>query len=144
MPMVPRFAIVVVLTALVAPLASAATPRAMYLRAMEREEAVRPALTGPEVPAKALAEARKVVAAYERLVTAHPASGYTDNALWQAAKLAADVWGQTGEEADRVLATGLFKRLIAGVSFELTPVARTPRARTPPAAPCAGAAERPA
>ena len=109
-----RLAVAVLAVAVAAPLASAATPRAKYLRALEREEAVRPALAAPNIATAALAEARRVIKAYERIVSAHPASGYTDNALWQAAKLAADLWAETGDDGDRVAATGLYKRLIAG------------------------------
>jgi hypothetical protein len=109
-----RLAVAVLACSAAAPLASAATPRAMYLRAQEREDAVRPALAAPHVTTATLAETRRVIKAYERLVAAHPASGYTDNALWQAAKLAADLWAETGNDADRILAVGLYKRLIAG------------------------------
>ena len=70
----------------------------------------------------------------------YPASGYTDNALWQAAKLAADVWAQTGKDTDRVLATGLYKRLIAGypssslVARARPELARLQRAKAAPGA----------
>jgi N-acetylmuramoyl-L-alanine amidase len=109
-----RLAVAVLACAAAAPLASAATPRAMYLRAQEREDAVRPALAAPHITTAKLAETRRVIKAYERIVAAHPASGYADNALWQAAKLAADLWAETGNDADRILAVGLYKRLIAG------------------------------
>src|SRR5215218_314194 len=109
-----RLAVAVLAIAVAAPLASAATPRTRYLRALEREEAVRPALAAPNIATAALAETRRVIKAYERIVAAYPASGYADNALWQAAKLAADLWAETGYDGDRVMATGLYKRLIAG------------------------------
>ena len=41
------------------------------------------------------------VAAYEAVVRAHPASGYCDNALWQAANLASLAFERFGDEADR-------------------------------------------
>jgi N-acetylmuramoyl-L-alanine amidase len=132
-----RLALAVLACAVAAPLASAATPRTMYLRALEREEAVRPALAAPHVTAAALAETRRVIKAYERIVSAHPASGYTDNALWQAARLAADLWAHTGTDSDRVVATGLYKRLIAGypasslVSRARPELARLQRAKAP-------------
>jgi N-acetylmuramoyl-L-alanine amidase len=109
-----RLAVAVLAIAVAAPLASAATPRTRYLRALEREEAVRPALAAPNIATAALAETRRVIKAYERIVAAYPASGYADNALWHAAKLAADLWAETGHDGDRVMATGLYKRLIAG------------------------------
>src|SRR5919107_3976288 len=114
-----RLAVAILAVAVAAPLASAATPRTRYLRALEREEAVRPALAAPQVTSAALAETRRVIKAYERIVSAHPASGYTDNALWQAARLAADLWAETGDDGDRVVATGLYKRLIAGYPTSL-------------------------
>jgi N-acetylmuramoyl-L-alanine amidase len=132
-----RPAVALIACAIAAPLASAAPPRIMYERALEREEALRPALTAPHVTLATLAEARKIIKAYERLVAAHPASGYTDNALLQAAKLAADVWAQTGDDDDRALATGLYKRLIAGyptsslIARARPELARLQRAKTP-------------
>jgi N-acetylmuramoyl-L-alanine amidase len=93
---------------------AAATPRIMYERALERERAVRPRLETARSDGPAAAEARRVVAAYQRVLERYPASGYCDNALWQAAALAADVWAQLGEDADRVTALRLYKRLVSG------------------------------
>jgi N-acetylmuramoyl-L-alanine amidase len=118
MPLTLRLATALMACVVVAPLAFAATPppRIMYTRALDREQALRPALAAPQVTAATIAAARKIIRAYERVVAVHPASGYTDNALWQAARLAAEVWAHTGRDTDRVLATGLYKRLIAGYS----------------------------
>jgi N-acetylmuramoyl-L-alanine amidase len=135
-----RLAVAVLAVAVAAPLASAATPRTMYLRALEREEAVRAALAATRVTPAALAETRRVIKAYERVVSRHPASGYTDNALWQAARLAADLWAHTGTDTDRLLAVGLYKRLIAGypasslVSQARPELARLQRTKAPPKA----------
>ena len=140
MPLPLRLAVAVIACAVVAPIASAATPpRIMYNRALEREEAVRPALDAPHPTAAAIAEAHRVIKAYERLVAAYPASGYTDNGLWQAAKLAADLWAHTSDDADRVLAVGLYQRLIAGypasslLARARPELARLQRAKSAPA-----------
>ena len=67
MPLPLRLAVAVIACAVVAPIASAATPpRIMYNRALEREEAVRPALDAPHPTAAAIAEAHRVIKAYER------------------------------------------------------------------------------
>ena len=68
-------------------------------------------------------------------------SGYTDNALLQAAKLAADVWAATGDDSDRVVAVGIYKRLVAGypssslLSRARPELARLERATLPPRVP---------
>src|SRR5215204_3929822 len=82
-----RLAVAVLAVAVAAPLASAATPRARYLRALEREEAVRPALAAPNIATAALAETRRVIKAYERIVAAYPASGYAASSLVAQARL---------------------------------------------------------
>jgi N-acetylmuramoyl-L-alanine amidase len=92
----------------------AASARAMYNRALEREQAVRPGLGAERVSAATTGEARKVVKAYERIVTRYPGSGYADNALFQGARLAADLWALTGEEDDRAIAIAMYTRLVNG------------------------------
>ena len=117
MPLSLRVAVALIACTTAAPIAAAAAPpRVMYNRALEREEALRPALAASQVSAATISQARKIIEAYERVVARYPASGYSDNALWQAARLAADVWAQTGKDTDRVRATELYKRLIAGYS----------------------------
>jgi N-acetylmuramoyl-L-alanine amidase len=116
MHLVLRLAVAAIACIVVAPVtpAAAAPARIMYERALEREEALRPALAAAQVTPATIGRARQVIQAYERLVARYPGSGYTDNALWKAAKLAADVWAETGKDADHLLAVGLYKRLIAG------------------------------
>jgi N-acetylmuramoyl-L-alanine amidase len=71
----------------------------------------------------------------------YPASGYCDNALWQAAALAADVWAQLSDDADRVTALRLYKRLVSGYpSSPLVVRARTEMQRLD----IAGRVDRPA
>ncbi len=67
------------------PVGAAAPPvRTMYVEAMAREEAIRPALADESASDSVLKTVRGVVAAYESLVRHYPSSGYSDNALWQA------------------------------------------------------------
>ena len=56
---------------------------------------------------------RATVTAYEDIARRFPRSGYSDNALWQAAVLAADAFWQFGDTRDRTTALRLFARLKA-------------------------------
>ena len=56
---------------------------ALYSRALGRERVLRNA----NQPAT-LQQIRSVISAYEEIVRRYPASGYSDNALWQAGNLA--------------------------------------------------------
>ena len=80
--------------------------RDMYNRAMAQERALRDEGTKPTV-----VQMRRVVSAYESLVRRHPASAYCDNALWQAANLAALAYERFGSEADHHTAVRLFTAL---------------------------------
>jgi N-acetylmuramoyl-L-alanine amidase len=80
--------------------------RDMYNRAMAMEREVRDDASKPTA-----AQMRRVVASYERIVRAHPASGYCDNALWQAANVAALTFERFGNETDRKTAARLFTLL---------------------------------
>jgi N-acetylmuramoyl-L-alanine amidase len=88
--------------ALVAGQASAAAPaRTLYADALVREQAVRTDLVGDQANAATLKDARAVVAAYEAIVRLYPASGYSDNALWQAGRLALDLFARFGQPQDK-------------------------------------------
>jgi len=87
----------------------ATTARAMYTRALEHERTVRDDANKPTV-----ADLRKVVAAYEAIVRKHPASGYSDNALWQGGNLAMLAYQQFGDDTDRKTAIRLFNLLVNG------------------------------
>lgn len=91
--------------------ARADTVRAAYTRALEQERVVRDA-RDHATPAKI----RRVVASYERLVARHPASGYSDNALWQAANLSLLAYERSGDESDRRKARRLLTQLTTGYS----------------------------
>jgi len=85
---------------------------AMYGDTMAREKAIRVALADPDAPLK-LEEVRAVVRAYEAIVTQYPASGYSDNALWQAGHLALDAFWRFGQTQDKEACVRLLQRLVA-------------------------------
>jgi hypothetical protein len=89
-----------------APAAAQTTARDLYTRALAQERTVRDESSKPT-----LAEMRRAVGAYEAVVRRHPASGYSDNALWQGAHLAALAYERFGEDADRKTFTRLLTLL---------------------------------
>jgi N-acetylmuramoyl-L-alanine amidase len=91
---------------LVAPPTFAAdSARVLYNRAQAQEQTVRAAPNASET------SVRRVVAAYERIVAKYPSSGYSDNALWQAANLSMLAYQRFGVDADREKAHKLFAAL---------------------------------
>ncbi len=98
------------LTSAVSQGALAASAREMYASAMSREKVVRAAMqeSPQKLNATALRQVRAVVSAYEAIVRRFPASGYCDNALWQAAALAADAFARSAEDLDKRTAVRLF------------------------------------
>jgi N-acetylmuramoyl-L-alanine amidase len=114
MRVIVRVAALLTLAAMANPAEAALSAKTRYERALAQERAVRPPLEQARPSPSALARARRVIAAYEVVVRRHPGSGYTDNALWQAARLAADVWAVSGEDEDRATAERLFTHLIKG------------------------------
>src|SRR2546423_1269846 len=85
--------------------------RNAYPRAPARERTVRDASDHATA-----ASIRRVIASYERIVRHYPASGYADNALWQAANLSLLAFDRSGDEADRKDAARLLKMLTKGYS----------------------------
>jgi N-acetylmuramoyl-L-alanine amidase len=93
-----------------------------YLDLLARETSLRAELElAPQRRAQPPGEAsvalllrvRSAIAAYENLARRNPQSGYSDNALWQAAVLSADTFWQFGDTRDRAAALTLFARLKA-------------------------------
>lgn len=134
---------VVLLVSFSTSLHAASTAEEMYLAARAREEAARSALALPETPGPVAADARAVVAAYQEIVRLYPASGYTDNALWQAGVLSIDLFVRFGEARDRNTATRLLRLLASGypassrvkeVPAQLERLGLPERAPAPPAA----------
>jgi N-acetylmuramoyl-L-alanine amidase len=65
-----------------------------------------------------------VIRAYEAIVRRYPASGYSDNALWQAASLARDLYAQNGDFRERDRAARLLRSLVSEYpSSKLVPAA---------------------
>ena len=94
---------------------SAATVRAMYADTLAREQAVRPVLAAPsDVQTDAALKAvRTVVAAYQTIVRRYPASGYSDNALWQAGRLSLDAFARFGQPQDKTAGIRALRALAA-------------------------------
>ena len=80
--------------------------RALYNRTLEREQQLR--ALEQEATAKQI---HTIVAAYEAIVRRFPASGYSDNALWQGGNLALLAFERFGDAADRRTAERLLRRL---------------------------------
>jgi N-acetylmuramoyl-L-alanine amidase len=76
--------------------AVAQSARTLYTRALDRERTLR---DSPRKPT--LKQMRAAIAAYEALVRRYPTSGYSDNALWQAANLSFLAFDDYGQQADR-------------------------------------------
>ena len=111
--MLKRTALVAAI-ALLATAASAVPPvRTMYTEALAREQTVRAALAVENVSPATLQDARTVVSAYEAVVKRYPASGYSDNALWQAGRLAFLTFERFGDQQDRNASVRLLRRLAA-------------------------------
>jgi N-acetylmuramoyl-L-alanine amidase len=111
----------------------AQTAQARYTATLAREDKVRAAIAvaSPADPVSArtpvITEARSVIAAYEALVRLYRASGYADNALFNAATLADALHDRFGLSTDRDAALRLFRRLRA--EYPTAPLARqTPAA----------------
>ena len=101
---------------------AAQTPETLYTDVGVREADLRGDLDlAPQLRAQPPGEAsaallrrvRATVAAYEEIVRRFPRSGYCDNALWNAGRLAADAFWQFGDTRDRATALRLFERLKA-------------------------------
>ena len=85
--------------------------RTMYNDAMAKEQAVRLELDAPESAPSVLGQVHAAIAAYEGVVRRYPASGYSDNALWQAGRLSLDAFGRFKQSADREAGVRLLRRL---------------------------------
>jgi N-acetylmuramoyl-L-alanine amidase len=94
---------------------SAATVRSMYADALAREQAVRPvlAVSADDQADATLKTVRTVVAAYDAIVRRYPASGYSDNALWQAGRLSLDAFARFGQPQDRTAGIRALRALAA-------------------------------
>ena len=106
-----RFSAIVLMLAcgLGAPVAANgdSSARTLFERAMSRERAIRDA----DQDRATVAEMRRVISAYDNVVRRFPASGYSDNALWQAGNLAWLAFQRFGDTHDRDAAIKYLTRL---------------------------------
>jgi len=101
---------------------TAQSAETLYTEMKEQEAELRKELDlAPQLRAQPPGEAstallrrlRGTISSYEDIVKRYPRSGYSDNALWQAAVLSADAFWQFGDTRDRAAALRLFDRLKA-------------------------------
>ncbi len=85
----------------------------MYAAAQRREQQFRSTHPVASADRAALREFRSLVDAYRAIVWRFPNSGYSDNALWQGAHLAADAYRLFSEERDRLASISLFAALVS-------------------------------
>ena len=106
-PRVPRLAVLLLvgLTA-TAPLL-AVSAKDLYTAALTRERELRAPADEPPT----LAQLRAAMAEYKEIVRLYPRSGYSDNALWQAAGLAIQAFTRDRQPADREAGIGLLHML---------------------------------
>jgi len=110
--------------------ALAGTPKGDYDRLVARERV----LAAQQRPSPRLV--RRMVADYDQFAQRHGATGYADNALWNAAQLAAELFGRTGLDRDRQSAVRLLTRLVKTYpTSSLVPDARARLRGLTPAAP---------
>ncbi len=112
----------------------------LYASALARERTVRAALTAASTTDAALKDVHAVVTAYQSLVRRYPASGYSDDALWQAGRLELEAFTKFGEARDKELGTRLLQRLAA--DYPTSKYAKKVRETLDPAKPAA-VVERP-
>ena len=125
----------VLLLAVLAPALPAQTSNAdqLYASARALEASLRHDMRERGAGAAAmplLRRARTLVGTYQDLARLFPRSGYSDNALWQGASLAADAFWEFGDAAERTTALRLFNALVTRYpSSALTARAAEPVAR---------------
>jgi N-acetylmuramoyl-L-alanine amidase len=89
-----------------------------YQEALAKEQALRAAVSPP------MAAYRTVIRAYESIVRRYPSSAFSDNALWQAAGLAREIFTQNRDPQERDRAVRLLRNLVTGYpSSKLVPSA---------------------
>jgi N-acetylmuramoyl-L-alanine amidase len=135
--------ILLVVASLCVPVVEAAAQSAqtLYSRALARERTLRDGARKPT-----LKQLRAAVASYEALVRRYPASGYSDNALWQAANLsllAYDEFNQTSDRSRGLRLLGLLRSeyLSSSLVARATAIARqreTAATAPPPPPPASG------
>jgi N-acetylmuramoyl-L-alanine amidase len=137
-------AVAIVAGALLPASAAAQTAQEQYAAAKTRDDAVRKQIVSTPATAvaaertKVITEARAVIKAYEVLVRRNRASGYSDNALFNAATLAEALHTQFSLTTDLDSAQRLYQRLSA--EYPHAPLAKDAAAAMARLAPVAEAA----
>lgn len=85
----------------------AATPEELYTTALSQEHALR----APDEAVASLDELRAAVGSYQAIVNRFPTSGYSDNALWQAAGLSIEAFDRYRDPQDRDRSVALLRHL---------------------------------
>jgi N-acetylmuramoyl-L-alanine amidase len=106
-------ALAIAATAWCAYATAAEVDRELYIAALARERAVRATFAGTPAHDVVLKDIHSIVTAYQTLVRRFPASGYSDDALWQAGRLELDAFGRFGDARDRDNGLRLLHRLAA-------------------------------
>ena len=91
-----------------------ASAETLFADAAAKEAAVRKALVTDEPLPTLLKAVRTVVADYENVVRRYPTSGFSDDALWRAGKLARDAFDEFQEARERSTALRLLQLLQSG------------------------------
>jgi N-acetylmuramoyl-L-alanine amidase len=147
--MVIRVLVLLAIVALVGPppvrAQAGLSAKSMYEDALAKEQAVRAAFDDKLEPAALLKAMRTVVVNYEGVVRRFPTSGYSDDALWNAGRLAYEAFRRFSEAADKTTAIRLLRALTTEYSSskfvrEVTALLPSIEASTPRSA----APERPA
>ena len=117
----------------------------MYTTLQSREQTTRRALDAGKPERVVRRDVQRIVVGYEGLVARFPRNGYADNALWQAAFLAADSFARYRVDVDRQTSVRLLRRLAK--EYPASPLikrAEPALKRLVAAAPAASARLRPA
>ena len=102
----------------VPPAHAADSAQDLYREALANEQALR------AEPSPPLSKWLSAIRAYEAVVRRYPTSGYSDNALWQAAGLARDLFAETGDLHEKDRAATLLRSLVSEYpSSKLVPAA---------------------
>jgi N-acetylmuramoyl-L-alanine amidase len=83
----------------------------LYADAAAEEKAVKTALAAPDAAATVLKAVRTVVADFENVARRYPSSGYSDDALWRAARMSISAFDKFGDVLDRKAAIRLLQDL---------------------------------
>ena len=111
MRVITAFIVALIGAVAVAEAAAQPTARRMYTTLQSREQTTRRALDASKPERVVRRDVERLVAGYEGLVARFPRNGYADNALWQAAFLAADSFARYRVEVDRLTSVRLLRRL---------------------------------